>query len=212
MQIVAVEQHFLGGFGRFVHHHFAQRPAGFGLIGLRRAVVDADRFLDDRKLLPRQAEHAGDFFGRGRAAQLFGQSGAGTPPFREQFDHVGRNADRLGGIDQRSLDRLLDPIAGVGAEARAHGRVESFDRAQQAEVAFFDQVLQAQPFAGVAAGDIHHQPQIGAHHAIAGLDVAVADGNGQLVLLSGIEQRGFVDLAEIGFQRRSERRTRGGVA
>ena len=65
-----------GLFEPLVHHHLAQRPAGFGLIGLRRGVVDADRLLDDRQLLLRQAQHAGDLFGRRRAAQLFGQPGA----------------------------------------------------------------------------------------------------------------------------------------
>ena len=66
------------------------------------------------------------------------------------------------------------PIAGV----------EAFDGPQQAEVALFDQVLQAEALAGVAAGDVDHQPQVGADHAVAGAGVAVADGHGQLVLVS----------------------------
>ena len=70
---------------------------------------------------------------------------------------------------KRPLDRLLDPVAGVGAEAGAHGRVEALDRPQQAEIALFDQVLQAEPLAGVAAGDVDHQPQVGPDHAVAGL-------------------------------------------
>ena len=159
-------------------------------------------FLMMGSFLRRQAQHAGDFLGRGRAAQLLGQPGAGPPPLREQLDHVGRDADRLGGVDQGPLDRLLDPIAGVGREAGADGRVEALDRPQQAQVPLLDQVLQAQALAGVAAGDVHHQPQVGADHAVAGLDVAVADGDGQFVLVVGREQRGLVDLAEVGFQGR----------
>ena len=111
-------------------------------------------------------------------------------------------------IDQCPFDRLLDPVAGVRAEARAHRRIEAFHGTQQAEVAFFDQILQPQPFAGVAAGDIHHQPQVGAHHAIAGFHVALADGDGQLLLLGGVEQGGFVDFAQIRFERRLNGRRR----
>ena len=102
----------------------------------------------------------------------------------------------LAELIERPLDRLLDPVAGVGAEACAHRRIEPLDGAQQAEVSLFDQVLQAQPFAGVAAGDVDHKAQVGAHHAIAGLHVALADGDGQFLLLRGVEQGGFVDFAE----------------
>ena len=130
-------------------------------------------FLMIGSFLRGRPKHAGDFLGRGRAAQLLGQPAARPPPLRQQLDHVGGNADGLGRVDQRPLDRLLDPVAGIGGEAGAHGRVEAFHGPQQAQVAFFDQVLQAQALAGVAAGDVHHQAQIGADHAVAGLDVAV---------------------------------------
>ena len=67
--------------------------------------------------------------------------------------------------------------------------VEPLDGAQQAEVAFLDQVLQAQALAGVAAGDVDDQAQVGADHLVAGLAVAVLDAVGQLLLLVGVEQR-----------------------
>ncbi len=152
-----------------------------------------------------RSETAGDLFLGGRPAQLFLQLGGGAAPLGQQLDHVGGDADGLGRVDQGPLDRLLDPVAGVGAEARVHRRVEALDGAQQAEVAFLDQVLQAEALAGVAAGDVHHQAQVGAHHAVAGLAVAVLDAVGQLLLFLGIEQRRFVDLAEIRFQRRLDR-------
>ena len=129
----------------------------------------------------------------------------GPPPLGQQLDHVGGDADGLGGVDQGALDRLLDPVAGVGAEARVHRRVEALDGAQQAEVAFLDEVLQAQALAGVAAGDVDDQAQVGADHAVAGLAVAVLDAVGQLLLLLGVEQRRLVDLAEVGLQRRLDR-------
>ncbi len=105
----------------------------------------------------------------------------------------------LAELIERPLDRLLDPIAGVGAETRAHRGVEAFHGPQQAQVALFDEVLQAEALAGVAAGDVHHQPQVGADHLIARLDVAASDRAGQLLLVGGREQGRFVDLAEIRF-------------
>ena len=132
-------------------------------------------------------------------------SGVGPPPFRQQLDHVRGNADRLARVDQRPLDRLLDPVAGVRAKPRAHRRVEPFDRPQQPEVALLDEILQRQPLAGVAAGDVHDQSQIGPHHAIASREVALADPRGQLALVGGGQQGGFVDFAQIRFQRRLDR-------
>src|SRR5215213_8014340 len=129
-------------------------------------------------------------------------SGGGSPPLREQFDHVRRNADRLTGIDERPLDRLLDPVAGISAETRAHRRVEALDCAEQAEVAFLDEILQREALAGVAAGDVYDEAQVGADHAIAGGQVAFADAGGQLLLFAGVEEGGLVDLAKVGFQRR----------
>ena len=85
--------------------------------------------------------------------------------------------------------------------------VEALDGPQQAEVAFLDQVLQAQPLAGVAAGDVDHQPQVGPDHPVAGLAVAVLDAVGELLLLVGGEQGRLVDLAEVGLQRRLDRVT-----
>ncbi len=55
--------------------------------------------------------------------------------------------------------------------------------------------------AGVAAGDIDHEPQIGPDHAVAGAGVAEADGWCQVLLVACREQGRFVDLAEVGFQR-----------
>ena len=127
------------------------------------------------------------------------------PPLGQQLDHVGGDANGLGRVHQRPLDRLLDPVAGVGAETRVHRRVEPLDGAQQAEVALFDEVLQPQPFAGVAASDVDDESQIGPHHTVACLAVAVFDLVGELLFLFRIEQRRLVDLTQVGFQRRLDR-------
>jgi hypothetical protein len=55
-----------------VHDHVAERPAGFGLIGLRRGVVDLDGFFNDGQLFLGQAQHAAHLFRCRGAAELFG--------------------------------------------------------------------------------------------------------------------------------------------
>src|SRR5262249_36259269 len=120
-------------------------------------------------------------------------------------DHVGGDADGLGGVHQGALDRLLDPVTGVGAEPGVHRGVEALDGPQQAQVALLDQGLEGEPFAGVAARDVHHPPQVGTHHAVAGLAVAVLDPVRQRLFLVRVEQGRLVDLAEVGFQGRLDR-------
>ena len=105
----------------------------------------------------------------GGPAQRVLQVGRHPPPLEQQLDHVGRDADRLGRVDQRPLDRLLDPVAGVGAEPGADVGVEALDGPEQAEVPLLDQVLQGQALADVAAGDVDDQPEVGPDHPVAGL-------------------------------------------
>ena len=106
---------------------------------------------------------------RRRPAQRVLEVGRHPPPLEEQLDHVGRDPDRLGRVDQSPLDRLLDPVAGIGAEPRAHRGVEPLDGAEQAEVPFLDQVLKRQALADIAAGDVDDQPEVGPDHPVAGL-------------------------------------------
>ena len=136
----------------------------------------------------------------GGPAQRVLQVGGHPPPLEQQLDHVGRNPDRLGRVDQRPLDRLLDPVAGIGAEPGSDRGVKALDGPQQPEVPLLDQVLERQPLADVASGDIDHQPQVGADHPIAGLVVPVGDPVGQLFLFVGGQQSHLVDLPEIGLQ------------
>ena len=46
-------------------------------------------------------------------------------------------------VDQGVADRLLDPVARVGAEPRPEPRVVFLGRADQAQVSFADQVVEA---------------------------------------------------------------------
>ena len=72
--------------------------------------------------------------------------------------------------------------------------------AQEAQVAFLNEVLQPEALAGVTAGDVDHQPEVGPHHVVARLGVALLDAVGELSFRLGVEQRRVVDLAEVGFE------------
>ena len=172
------------------------------MVGLRRRVVDADRLLDDVQLLLRQVQALGHFLLRGRTAQFFLELARRPPPLGQQLDHVGRDADRLGGVHQGPFDRLLDPERSIRAEAGVHRRVKALDGPQEAEVPLGDQVLEVEALADVAAGDVDDQAEVGADHAVAGLDVAQADLLGERFFLVSRQERRLVDLAQVGFQRR----------
>ena len=198
---VLVEEHICRAFRVLVADQIAERPAAVGLLGLRRGLIDVDRLLDDRELLAGEPEAAGNLFRRRRAAERVEEPGRRPAPLREQLHHVGGNADRLAGVDQGPLDRLLDPVAGVGAEARADARVEALDGPKEPEVSLLDEVGERQATIGVAAGDVDDEAEIGADHVIAGLGIPLADRHRQFLLLVCRQKRRVVDLTEIGFER-----------
>ena len=159
-----------------------------------------DGLLDDRQLLPCQAQHPRHLLGGGCAVEALVQACRRTPPFREQLHHVGRNANRLAGVDERPLDRLLDPVAGIGAEPRAHGRVEAFDGPQESEVPLLDEIGQGQATVRVATCDVDHQSKVGTDHVVPRRGISFADGRGQPPFVLCREERGGVDVAEVGLK------------
>jgi hypothetical protein len=70
----------------------------------------------------------------------------------------------LDGVDQGPLDGLLDPPGGVGGEANIEFRVEAFDGLEQADVSFFDLVLEGESAIGVIFGDVDDESEVGADH------------------------------------------------
>ena len=138
-----------------------------------------------------------DLFLCRRAAQVVRQLDGGPAPLGQQFRHVCRDTDRPRRVDDRPLDALLDPVAGIGAEARVHRRVEPLDGAEQAHIPFGYKVVQRQPLAGITAGDIHDKPQVGANHAIACFHIPREDANGEFTFLDRTQKRSAIDLAEV---------------
>ena len=126
----------------------------------------------------------------------------GSPsPLCDQLGQVRRDVHRLARVDQRPLDRLLDPPRCVRAEPHARVGVEVLNRPHQAEVALGDQVRQRHPGVRVFLGDLDHQPQVRLDHLFPGDRVAVLpDPSGKLLFLLCRQQRGGFDVVEIPIQ------------
>ena len=159
-------------------------------------LVQRDRLtrvlLDLQHLLRRDVHFLGQLFGRGLAAQVLEQLTLDAAELVDHLDHVHRDADGAGLVGHRAGDGLADPPGGVRGELVALGVVELFDRADQAQVAFLDQVEERHAAAGVALGQRHHQAQVGFQQMVLRAVAVAADphhvaalGGGQLLALLG---------------------------
>ena len=133
---------------------------------------------------------------------------------------VAGEADEAGLLVEGPADGLADPEGGVGGELEALAPVELVDGVLEAEVALLDEVEQVHaPGQGVAAGDAHHEAQVGpdepvlgrggSGHVTAQLGAALAGiepGTGrhallddlrELSLLGRVQQRHGADLVEV---------------
>jgi hypothetical protein len=80
-----------------------------------------------------------------------------------------RDADEAGLLVERTADGLADPEGGVGGELEATAPVELVDGVLEAQVALLDEVEEIHALGqGVAAGDAHHEAQVGADEAVLG--------------------------------------------
>jgi hypothetical protein len=101
---------------------------------------------------------------------------------------VHRDADGPGLVGHGTGDRLADPPRRVCGEFVTLGVVELLDRANQAQVAFLDQVQKGHTATGVALGQRHHQTQVGFEQMVFRAVAVAADprhvptlGSGQLL-------------------------------
>ncbi len=86
----------------------------------------------------------------------------------DRFDHVHRNTNGACLVGDGASDRLTNPPGGIGRELVALGVVELLDGADQAQVAFLDQVQELQATVGVLLGDGDHQTQVRLDHFFLG--------------------------------------------
>ncbi len=110
----------------------------------------------------------GQLFGGGRTAFHFQKEVARFAEAGDHFDHVGGDVHRLVGVDQATLDGLLDPPRSIGTEACILIRIKPLDGANQAEVALVDQVVERHAALGVFLGNVDDEPQVGLDHGLAG--------------------------------------------
>src|SRR5450830_217128 len=167
----------------------------------------ADRCLETHGLLAdledltdflrRRAHLRGDLVRSGLAADVLQQLALHADELVDGLDHVHRDADRACLVGDGARDRLADPPGGVGAELVAFAVVELLDGADEAEVAFLDEIQEQHASAHVALGDGHDEAQVGLDELALGVHVAALDALGQRHLFFGREERYLADLLEI---------------
>jgi len=82
------------------------------------------------------------------------------------------------------LDGLFDPPAGIRAETNVQFRIETFNRLEQADIAFLNQVRQGHTAAGVVFGNIDHETEIGTDHLFARGGIVIPDNATRKFLLA----------------------------
>src|SRR5690242_14074517 len=99
-----------------------------------------------------------------------------------------RKADHGAGLTERTPDRLLDPEAGVGAEARIEARVVALRGGDEAEIAFTDEIFGVEAPPPVAARDCDDQPEVGLDEVVACLLIVSGDPLGERTFFFGGEE------------------------
>ena len=120
--------------------------------------------------------------------QLLGQLARGAQVDIEFLDHMDGEANGTGLVHDRPFDGLADPPGGVGGEAEAALGIELFHRADQAQVALFNQVQQGQATVDIAPGNFHHQAQVALDHPPPGSLITLDRQTGVVLLLVGGQQ------------------------
>ncbi len=137
-------------------HHVGVVRANAVRIELRRIQLVLQTLLVRQNArntaLHRQLHHGGI------AIQLLHQMAADLHQTIDRLDHMHGDTDRTGLVGNSAGDGLADPPGRVGGELVAFAVVELFDRAQQAHVAFLDQIHQRQAAIHVLFGHTDDQP------------------------------------------------------
>ena len=183
--IVDVQDDLIGAGGVVVGDHVFDGDLAVIAAGLGGGIEGLGGFADDPHFLGRQLHMNRKFLDHWRTAEPVFQFAHRGFQAVHHLDHVGRNVDRLDGIDERPLDPLFDPPGGIGAEAATGIGIEPFDRADQADVAFLDQILERQTPVHIVFGDVDDQPKIRADHPLAGLKIALLHTAGKFALILG---------------------------
>jgi hypothetical protein len=160
-------------------------------------------FTDLPYLLSGHVHLAPELVRGGLGALLLGDFAGCFLELVDFFDDMDGLADDVLLVGERAGDCLTYPPRRVGGELEALGMVEFLDRPHQAEIAFLDEVEEAQALGFVLLGDGDDQPQVGGRQLLPGgflfiVPVLLArDDLGEMDLLIRSQQRDPSDLPEV---------------
>ena len=165
--------------------------------------VEADRVTTEPAQLGdprrRQPGELGDLVELGRPVQGLQQLASGAGHLGDLLVDVHGEADGAGQLGQPAADGLTDPPHGVGRELEALGVVELLDSADQADVAFLDDVAERHAAVAELLGDRHDQPQVGAQHVVLGGGAVLGDQRQVATSLGGdLLLAGLVTAQQLG--------------
>jgi len=150
----------------------------------------------------------GDFLGGRLAAEALGRLVLGALVLGDDAGHVDGDADGADGVGERAADGLADPPRGVGREAALLLGVEALDSAEEAEVAFGDEIAEREAAVPERAGDVDDEAKVRLDELLARLEGVAADvvvlrvhpleADGEAAFFLRGEQRDPADLAQVG--------------
>ncbi len=121
---------------------------------------------------------------------------AGFDQAVDGLDHVDGNADRAALVGDGARDGLPDPPGRIGAELVAFAVVELLHGADQADVAFLNEIGKGHAAQRVAFGDGDDQPQVGLGQNGFGVLIAALDALGKADFFGQRQQMGPPDFAQ----------------
>ncbi|MPN03676.1 hypothetical protein SDC9_150908 [bioreactor metagenome] len=113
------------------------------------------------------------------------------------LDHMHRQTDGPRVVHDAAFDALADPPGRVGRKTEAALGVELFQRMDETEVAFLDQVEKGNAAVQVVLGDIHHQAQVVLDHLLTGHEIATTHQTSFRQFLVRRQQRPGADFVEV---------------
>ncbi|MOA19781.1 hypothetical protein D3C78_1401860 [compost metagenome] len=129
--------------------------------------------------------------------ELLGQFASCTQVYVKFLDHMDGQANGTGLVHDRPFDGLPNPPSGVGRKTETPLRVELLDRANQPQIALFNQVQQRKPAIDITPGDFHHQTQVTFDHALAPRRIATLRQPRKMNLFLWRKQRRKTDFIEV---------------
>ncbi len=142
----------------------------------------------------------GNLFLGGFALKLLLQPRRRLDHLVDEFSNVNRDADRASLVDDGAGNGAANPPRGVRGEAKALAPVELLDGADQAQIAFLDQVGERNAAGVVLLGDGNDQPKVALDEDALGFHVAFLDASRQVHFLLGRQKLGAPGLAHPHFQ------------